>query len=106
MRTTTWIVGVGCRAFVAAIKATELGAHVEMVETRHSGWHLREFSSTDESRRSVSALPKIGLVVLAAGALDLADIGISRRVYDRAGINIPPDIFGARYVVPIRAVDM
>jgi NAD(P)H-hydrate epimerase len=48
------------------------------------------------------ALPKTGLDVAAAGDLSLADIGIPREVYRRAGINVPAHVFGERYRVSVR----
>ncbi len=48
------------------------------------------------------ALPKTGLDTAAAGAVTLADIGIPREVYLRAGIDVPQAIFGDRYRVPLR----
>lgn len=48
------------------------------------------------------ALPKTGLDVAAAGDLTLADIGIPREVYRRAGIDVPAHLFGERYRVSVR----
>ena len=48
------------------------------------------------------ALPKTGLDVAAAGVVFLADIGIPREVYRRAGIDVPVHIFRARYRVSVR----
>ena len=43
------------------------------------------------------ALPKTGLVAPTAGELWLADLGIPKDVYTRAGIHLPQSLFGARY---------
>ncbi len=59
------------------------------------GAHLRA------SQTLTLALPKTGLDVAAAGAVSLADIGIPPEVYRRAGIDIPVEIFGMRYRVPL-----
>jgi NAD(P)H-hydrate epimerase len=48
------------------------------------------------------ALPKTGLDAAAAGDVWLADIGIPREVYRRAGIDVPATLFGARYRVAVR----
>ena len=48
------------------------------------------------------ALPKTGLAKGTAGDLWLADIGIPRATYQRAGVNYV-DPFGERYRVPIKA---
>jgi len=48
------------------------------------------------------ALPKTGLDVPAAGDVLLADIGIPREVYRRAGIDVPAHVFGERYRVSVR----
>ena len=50
------------------------------------------------------ALPKTGLGVAAAGALLLADIGIPGETYLRAGLEVPKELFGDEFVVPIRAI--
>lgn len=46
-------------------------------------------------------LPKAGLDVAAVGDLSLADIGITREVYRRSGIEVPAHIFGERYRVSV-----
>lgn len=48
------------------------------------------------------ALPKTGLDVPAVGDLLMADIGIPGEVYRRAGIEVSPDVFDHRFLVPIR----
>jgi NAD(P)H-hydrate epimerase len=48
------------------------------------------------------ALPKTGLDVAAVGAVTVADIGIPREVYVRAGIDVPVALFGDRYRVPVQ----
>lgn len=49
------------------------------------------------------ALPKTGLDGVAAGDLWLADIGIPRETYRRAGLTVPAKLFGDGFTVPIRA---
>lgn len=49
------------------------------------------------------ALPKTGLAVPAAGNLWLADIGIPNETYRRLGVDVPGEVFGDEFVVPIRA---
>ncbi len=49
------------------------------------------------------ALPKTGLDVAAVGDLWLADIGIPRETYRRAGLQVPEKFFGDEFVVPVRA---
>lgn len=49
------------------------------------------------------ALPKTGLDGVAAGDLWLADIGIPRETYRRAGLAVPAKLFGDGFTVPIRA---
>ncbi len=49
------------------------------------------------------ALPKTGLDGVAAGDLWLADIGIPRETYRRAGLAVPAGLFGDGFTVPIRA---
>ena len=48
------------------------------------------------------ALPKTGLDGVAAGDLWLADIGIPRETYRRAGLAVPAKLFGDGFTVPIR----
>lgn len=48
------------------------------------------------------ALPKTGLDGVAAGDLWLADIGIPRETYRRAGLAVPAGLFGDGFTVPIR----
>jgi len=48
------------------------------------------------------ALPKTGLGVDAVGSLWLADIGIPRETYRRAGIEVPRGIFDGRWIVSIQ----
>lgn len=48
------------------------------------------------------ALPKTGLDVAAVGDLWLADIGIPGETYRRAGLEVPVELFGDEFVVPVR----
>jgi NAD(P)H-hydrate epimerase len=48
------------------------------------------------------ALPKKGLDVEAVGELHLADLGIPAAVYRKAGLHIPADIFGDRFIMRLR----
>lgn len=48
------------------------------------------------------ALPKTGLDVPAVGDLLLADIGIPAQVYRRAGVEVAPNVFDDRFLVPVR----
>ena len=50
------------------------------------------------------ALPKTGLDAPAVGRLELADIGIPKQVYRRAGIAVPDSMFGLGYRVRISPV--
>ncbi len=47
------------------------------------------------------ALPKSGLDVPAVGALWLADLGIPAATFRRVGIDVPPDLFGPAFRVPL-----
>jgi NAD(P)H-hydrate epimerase len=47
------------------------------------------------------ALPKTGLGVSAVGELFLGDIGIPAETYRRAGLEVPIDLFGDEFIVPI-----
>lgn len=47
------------------------------------------------------ALPKSGLDGEGVGRLMLADIGIPAEAYRRVGLDVPADIFGDDYIVPI-----
>ena len=49
------------------------------------------------------ALPKTGLDGVAVGDLRLADIGIPRETYRRAGLAVPAGLFGDGFTVPVRA---
>ena len=55
------------------------------------------------SQTMTLALPKTGLGVAAAGDLLLADIGIPGETYRRAGVEVPKELFGDEFVVPIIA---
>lgn len=48
------------------------------------------------------ALPKTGLHGEHTGRLLLGDIGIPRAVHERAGVAVLGDVFGGRWVVPLR----
>jgi NAD(P)H-hydrate epimerase len=48
------------------------------------------------------ALPKTGLDSRAVGRLELADIGIPRAVYERAGVTVPATAFGVGYRTRIK----
>ena len=54
------------------------------------------------TRTMTLALPKTGLDAAAVGELWLADIGIPAEVYRRVGVDVPADVFGNRYRVPLR----
>ena len=47
------------------------------------------------------ALPKTGLDSDAVGELWLADIGIPRQTYERAGLNVPPGLFARGFLLPL-----
>lgn len=48
------------------------------------------------------ALPKTGLGLRRVGEIWLADLGIPRETYQRAGIDVPPGVFGDDSLVPLR----
>jgi len=48
------------------------------------------------------ALPKTGLDAQTSGDLWLADLGIPAEVYRRVGIEVPSELFGDRFRVPLR----
>ena len=50
------------------------------------------------------ALPKTGLDVPAVGVLWLADLGIPAEVFHRVGVDVPPDLFGPAFRVPLTPV--
>ena len=49
------------------------------------------------------ALPKRGLDAEGVGDLWLADLGIPAAVYTRIGVEVPPELFGSRFRVRLRA---
>ncbi|MEO6944871.1 MAG: NAD(P)H-hydrate epimerase, partial [Lacisediminihabitans sp.] len=51
------------------------------------------------------AVPKTGLDADAVGALWLADIGIPREVYSRAGVQLPVGLFTSGYRVHLVAAN-
>lgn len=50
------------------------------------------------------ALPKPGLDAPDVGALWLADLGIPAEVFRRVGLDVPPDLFGSAFRVPLTPV--
>ena len=53
------------------------------------------------SKTMTLALPKTGLAATAVGDLWLADIGIPQGVYQRLGLDVPVEVFGDDFIVPI-----
>jgi NAD(P)H-hydrate epimerase len=84
----------GSRA--APIVALDVPSGMDATTGEAPGAHVRATATM------TLALPKRGLGVPVVGDLHLADIGIPAAVYRRAGIDVPPDLFGERYRVALR----
>jgi NAD(P)H-hydrate epimerase len=83
----------------APVLSLDVPSGVDSTTGRASSLHVKA------TETMTLALPKTGLGVAAAGDLLLADIGIPWETYRRAGLEVPTELFGDEFVVPIRATD-
>ena len=77
------------------VVSVDVPSGVDATTGEHPGAHVRATVTV------TLALPKTGLDVAAVGRLELADIGITRGVYEDAGVSMPPSMFGLGYRVRI-----
>lgn len=87
----SWALGTG-----APILALDVPSGVDATTGTAPGEHVRAAATV------TLALPKRGLHGAAVGDVWLADIGIPRGVYERAGLDVPSGLFDGRYLVPLR----
>ncbi len=79
----------------APVLSLDVPSGIDSTTGRAPGTHMIA------SQTMTLALPKTGLDVAAAGDLWLADIGIPGETYRRAGLEVPVELFGDEFVVPI-----
>jgi len=79
----------------APVYSLDVPSGIDSTTGRAPGTHMIA------SQTMTLALPKTGLDVAAAGDLWLADIGIPGETYQRAGLEVPVELFGDEFVVPI-----
>ena len=82
-------------AFIGPILSLDVPSGVDSTTGETPGAHV------SPTKTMTLALPKTGLDVESAGSLVLADIGIPTAVYQRAGIEVPANLFGSQYMVAI-----